>query len=148
MSCVALTAKGTPCRFKTAPDAAFCPNHDPKNQAALSIQNRANARRKRPSPSSRLLDTSLALTDRLSIAAIMDVALRLQLAGRIPDDRARTILRYCQAAAHNFDRVPLTMDGTEHHDWRAYFQRVEGLLSTIDPLLDEANEHDATTDGA
>ena len=146
MSCIALTAKGSPCRFKTAPDAPYCPNHDPRNQAALSLQNRANARRLRPGPSSRLLDTSFALTDRLSIAAVMDVVLRLQLSGRISDARARTILRYCQVAARNFDRIPANTGAREHHEWRPYFQRVEGLLGTIDPLLDEANERDATAE--
>ena len=29
MACVELNQHGDLCRYKTAPDAAYCPNHDP-----------------------------------------------------------------------------------------------------------------------
>lgn len=141
MACVALTAKGDPCRFKTSPDKPFCPNHDPKNALALSDQNTANARRLRPRPSKQLLDASLALTDRASIQAALDAAIRLQLSGRISDARARTLLRYLRAASLNFE--PTAPGGVRTHEWHNYFQRVEGLLATIDPLLEELTERDA-----
>ena len=143
MSCVALTAKGDPCRYKTPPDAVYCPNHDPKNAPALSHQNMVNARRLR-NPSRRLLDASLALTDRTAIQAALDAAIRLQLSGRISDNRARTLLRYLRAASLNFD--PALQGAPRSHEWHNYFQRVEGLLATIDPLLEELRESDAARD--
>ena len=66
MACVELNQRGDPCRYKTARDAVYCPNHDPKNAAALSERNTASAQRPRPRPSHRLLDASLALTTRAS----------------------------------------------------------------------------------
>ena len=141
MACVALTRRGNPCRYSTPPDAPFCPNHDPENVAALAAQNSANGRQPRPGASRRLLDASLALTDRASIHAALDAAIRLQLSGRISDARARTLLRYLRAAAFNFD--PAAQGIPSNHELRSYFQRVEGLLVTIDPLLDELNERDA-----
>ena len=141
MPCVALTRRGNPCRFRTPPDAPFCPNHDPENVAALAAQNSANGRQPRPGASRRLLDAALALTDRASIQAALDATIRLQLSGRISDARARTLLRYFRIASLNFEP---TLQGTpRNHDWRPYFQRVEGLLGTIDPLLDELAERDA-----
>ena len=115
--------------------------HDPKNAVALAEQNAINGRRLRPGPSRRLLDASLALTDRTAIQAALDAAIRLQLSGRISDARARTLLRYLRAAAFNFDSAAQGMP--PNHELRIYFQRVEGLLVTIDPLLDELNERDA-----
>ena len=144
MACVALTAKGDPCRYNTASDKPFCPNHDRENAAALVQRNTANGRKLRPGSSRRLLDASLALTDRTSIQAALDAAIRLQLSGRISDARARTLLRYLRAASLNFE--PTTPGTVRTHEWHNYFQRVEGLLATIDPLLDELNEHDALRD--
>ena len=141
MACVDLNQRGDPCRYKTAPDAVYCPNHDPKNTAALSERNAASARRPRPRPSHRLLDASLALTDRASIQAALDAAIRLQLSGRISDERARTLLRYLRAASLNFE--PASPGTPRSHEWHNYYQRVEGLLTTIDPLLDELSERDA-----
>ena len=141
MACVELNQRGDPCRYKTAPDAVYCPNHDPKNAVALAEQNAINGRRLRPGPSRRLLDASLALTDRTAIQAALDAAIRLQLSGRISDARARTLLRYLRAAAFNFD--PAAQGMPPNHELRSYFQRVEGLLVSIDPLLDELNERDA-----
>lgn len=140
MACVALTRRGDPCRYNTPPDAPYCRNHDPRNAATLSEQNTANARRPR-NTSRRLLDASLALTDRASIQAALDASIRLQLSGRISDERARTLLRYLRAASLNFDPTPQGNPRT--HEWHGYFQRVEGLLATIDPLLDELDERDA-----
>ena len=31
MACVELNQHGDPCRYKTAPDAVYCPNHDPNH---------------------------------------------------------------------------------------------------------------------
>ena len=78
MACVDLNQRGDPCRYKTAPDAVYCPNHDPKNTAALSERNTASARRPRPRPrpSHRLLDASLALTDRASVARMSGIRSR------------------------------------------------------------------------
>jgi len=141
MACVALTAKGDPCRFNTSHDKPFCPNHDRENSEALVERNTANGRKLRPGSSRRLLDASLALTDRASIQAALDAAIRLQLSGRISDARARTLLRYLRAASLNFE--PTAPGGIRTHEWHNYFQRVEGLLHTIDPLLEELTERDA-----
>ena len=141
MACVELNQRGDPCRYKTAPDAVYCPNHDPKNAVALAEQNAINGRRLRPGPSRRLLDASLALTDRTAIQAALDAAIRLQLSGRISDERARTLLRYLRAASLNFE--PTSPGTPRSHEWHNYSPRVEGLLTPIDPLLDELSEHDA-----
>lgn len=76
MACVDLNQRGDLCRYKTAPDAVYCPNHDPKNTASLSERNTASARRPRPRPSHRLLDASLALTDRASVARMSGIRSR------------------------------------------------------------------------
>ena len=75
MACVALTRQGTPCRYNTPSGAPYCRNHAPENARALAAQNTANGRR--PRSSQRLLDASLALTDRASIQAALDAAIRL-----------------------------------------------------------------------
>ncbi len=64
MPCVAITAKGDPCRFKTPPDAVYCPNHNPNNAKSLVKQNIANASKPRRPESRNLLNASFALTDR------------------------------------------------------------------------------------
>jgi hypothetical protein len=140
MACVALTRRGDPCRFNAPSEKPFCFNHDPTAAAARSRRNSANGRK--PRSSRRLLDASLALTDRASIQAALDAAIRLQLSGRISDTRARTILRYLRAASLNFEPTPTGIP--RNHEWLFYFQRVEGLLATIDPLLEELAERDAT----
>ncbi len=82
MPCVALTAKGDPCRYNTPPDAVYCRNHDPKNASAIANQNAINAGKLRRPESRNLLNASFALTDRTAIQAALDTALRLQLCGR------------------------------------------------------------------
>ena len=145
MSCVALTRRGDHCNYRTRPDAAYCDNHDPANAENLAKTNSAKARRPRPSrttPSLNLIESAFSLTDRRSIQAVLDTVIRLQLCGRIPDETAKIILRACAIATRNFDATRDTLSGPlpQQHEWRPYFERVQGLLHSVDPLLDEAQE--------
>jgi hypothetical protein len=99
----------------------------------------------RRKPSAHLIDTVLSFTDRASIQAVLDTLVRLVISGRISNERARIILRACSVAAHNFDPALDTLTGPvpQQHEWFAYFDKVESLLTTVDPLLHEAAEHDA-----
>ena len=145
MSCVALNRRGDPCRYRTPPDAVYCPSHDPANTQNFVKTNSANARRPRPSrttPSHALIESAFSLSDRRSIQAVLDTVIRLQLSARIPDETARIILRACSIATRNFDTTRDTLSGPlpQQHDWRPYFERVQGLLHSVDPLIDEANQ--------
>ncbi len=92
-----------------------------------------------------LVEEALSFTDRSSIQAVLDTVARLELAGRISHQRATIVLRACSIATRNFDRTLDTLNGPrpQQHDWYHYFDKVQSLLATIDPLLDEATEHDA-----
>ena len=141
-ACTALTRHGLPCRFIPPRGAALCINHDPgadtRRASARAARASVTARR---TPSDRLIHTVLSLTDRSSIQAVLDTLIRLELAGRISNDRANIILRACSIAARNFDRAPDTLSGPhpQQHDWFSYFDKVQSLLATVDPLIDEAN---------
>jgi hypothetical protein len=144
--CLASTRKGKPCRFPARRNASYCINHEPNANTTAAATHAATAlsvaRRK---PSAHLIDTVLSFTDRASIQAVLDTLVRLVISGRISNERARIILRACSVAAHNFDPALDTLTGPvpQQHEWFAYFDKVESLLTTVDPLLQEAAEHDA-----
>ncbi len=144
-ACSALTRQGRPCHFPARRGTHYCINHehDADTTGAATRASRAAAIARR-TPSEQLLDTVLSLTDRASIQAVLDTLIRLELAGRISHDRATIILRACSVAARNFDRSADTLVGpaAQQHDWFPYFQKVQSLLATIDPLLDEALQND------
>ncbi len=144
-TCTALTRDGLPCRFPPPTGAERCINHDgtTRGRDAASRAGLASALARRR-PSQHLLYTVLSLTDRPSIQAILDSLIRLQFAGAMPVDRARIILGACAVAARNFDRAADTVAGPnpQKHDWFPYFDKVESLLATVDPLLDESDQED------
>jgi hypothetical protein len=141
--CSARTRRGNPCRFRVANGTEFCLNHA---ENADTSANGTRAISARHGPSKHLLETVLSLTDRPSIQAVLDTLIRLEFAGRISHDRASIIVRACAVAARNFDRTIETLDGPKppEHDWFPYFQKVQSLLETVDPLLDEANATEAS----
>lgn len=149
-ACNAVTRSGIPCRFPARRGAAFCLNHDPLADLTAAATRAAHisalARRR---PSEQLLDATLSLTDRASIQAVLDALIRLQFAGRISHERAHIILRACAIAVRNFDRPADTLSGPtpQQHDWALYFDKVQALLATVDPLLEEAGHVDALAPG-
>ena len=145
MSCLAFTRNGRACGFRVAPNASYCINHEPSaNPSAAASHAAAALAVARRKPSAHLLDTVLSFTDRASIQAVLDTLVRLVISGRISNERARIVLRACSVAAHNFDAALDTLTGPvpQKHEWFAYFDKVESLLITVDPLLKEAAAHD------
>ena len=141
-ACTALTRRGLPCRFRPPRGATICVNHDPdadQRQAGLRAGHASAVARR--TPSEHLIHTVLSLTDRASIQAVLDTLIRLEFAGRISHDRATIILRACSIASRNYDRAPDTLSGPhpQQHDWFSYFDKVQSLLATVDPHIDEAN---------
>lgn len=142
MTCLATTRKGNPCRFRTSPDASFCLNHqdgaDTKAAASRAAQVQARARRE---PSITLLETAIGLYDRPSIQAALDSVLRLTLSGAITPERAHVAIRACSAAARNFDtNNNLGGRKTADHEPIGYYTKVRAVLSSIDPLIEKAND--------
>lgn len=144
MTCLATTRKGKPCRFRTSPDASFCLNHhagaDTTAAASRAAQVQVRARRE---PSINLLETAIGLYDRPSIQAALDSILRLTLSGAITPERARVAIHACSAAARNFDTNDnLAGRKTADHEPINYYGKVRAVLSSIDPLLQRANDFD------
>ncbi len=141
-TCTANSHSGLPCRFRVRPGVAVCFNHDPaqrlaRRSAAVNAGRASGAARR--APAALLAETVLALTDRVSIQAVIDAVVRLELAGRIPPARSRNILRALSIAVRNFDRSDLLGDSASSHRHHAYFDKVRALLDTIDPLIEEAH---------
>lgn len=144
MTCLATTRKGNPCRFRTASQASYCLNHreGSDTSAAGSHAGRASGQSRRE-PSINLLETAIGLYDRPSIQAALDSVLRLTLSGAITPERARVAIHACSAAARNFDTNDnLGGRKTADHDPTAYYTKVRAVLSSIDPLLQQANAAD------
>lgn len=151
MACRGLTKKGKPCGFKVRWAQDLCINHDPTmnpklaSERAAEISRRVRAGRIAPRE---LLGAAMSLTDRTSIQATMDVALRLYLGGHLKREKYRDIIHGCSAAARNFDQSGDTLEGPkpQEHKWDNYFIKVGSLLDTVAPLLveDEEPNPDAT----
>lgn len=94
-----------------------------------------------------VLTAAMSLTDRTSIQATLDAAIRLYLSGRLGKEQYRELLRGCSLAIRNFDRAGDTLAGPkpQAHQWEDYFDKVKSLLLTVDPLL-EAPEGDSFDD--
>ncbi len=144
-ACAATTRKGRPCRFPARRDTSYCINHEPGANPSDAARRAAGAAILARHPSSNyLIDTVLSFTDRASIQAVLDALVRLVISGRISNSRARIILRACSVATRNFDPALDTLTGPrpQQHEWFDYFDKVESLLTTVDPLLKEAAEHE------
>lgn len=85
-----------------------------------------------------VLTAAMSLTDRTSIQATLDAAIRLYLSGRLGKEQYRELLRGCSLAIRNFDKAGDTLAGPKPqlHEWDNYFDKVKSLLLTVDPLLD------------
>ena len=144
-TCTGTTRSGQPCRMTPRRGVPYCINHEPGANTSAIASRAGSARR---GPSAHLMEAVLSLTDRASIQAVLDAVVRLTLSGRISEDRARIVLRACTIATHNFDPTGDTLAGptAQQHDWFPYFNRVQALLATIDPLIDEAAQAEEDTE--
>jgi hypothetical protein len=142
--CHGTTRKGRPCRFRIPTGAAYCINHEPGANTHMAAK-RASAASHPRAPAEELMRAVISFADRASIQSALDTLVRLKLAGRISDSTARIVLRACHIAAHNFDspRDTLTGPAPQAHESFAYYDRVNALLHTVDPLLDEAEDREA-----
>ncbi len=142
--CTATTGAGLPCRFPPRRQTGLCINHDPAyrqaqvanrttgaaHSTALRIA-RAHARR---SPLGAI--DPWALVDRASVQAMLDGVIRLELAGALPKERARNLLRALSLAARNFDTPPLARDSsrTARHNLGRY----RAVRNALGPQLEAA----------
>lgn len=114
--CSAKTNAGHPCRFAARKDTGLCINHDPsyKDQQLRNV--REGARRslesRRPLP---VPLPGLHLTSRGSIQALLDLVVRLELTGQLPEARARHLLRALSIATRNLDRGQMAHIHREHY---------------------------------
>jgi hypothetical protein len=85
-----------------------------------------------------VLTAAMSFTDRVSIQATLDGAIRMYLSGRLGKEQYRELLRGCALAIRNFDKAGDTPAGPkpQSHEWDEYFDKVRSLLQTADPLLD------------
>jgi hypothetical protein len=153
-ACDALTAAGAPCRFPPRLGATRCINHDPvyrqrqEQNRRAGVRNAATARAHR----ARLrVDTALysidewALADRASIQALLDAVIRLELAGRLPNARARNLIRALGLAIRNFDTPPKERHKPQaaRHNLTRYYHTRRSLDNHLDELCAEAETRDA-----
>jgi hypothetical protein len=126
-------------------DANYCVNHRPDADLTASASRAGQASgRARRQPTQHLMHAVFSLTDRASIQALIDTVVRLLLAGRLSRARAHVVLRACNIAIANFDRTADTLTGPkpQQHEWGPYFTKVQSILATIDPLLDQPTTPD------
>jgi hypothetical protein len=146
--CEGITRRGMPCRFPARKGTNFGINHEPgahtREAASRAGTAAAEAREDQRQETAELLRAVISFNDRASIQAVLDTVTRLSLAGRIPRSTAHIVLRACSIATHNFDAPRDTLTGIEpqQHERFSYFDRVNGLLHTIDPLLEEAADRE------
>jgi hypothetical protein len=152
--CTSLAASGAPCRFPARRDTTLCINHDPANRAAQTQQrqratsaatrNRKLRAKQRSSSALYNLD-AWALADRSSIQALLDAVIRMELAGRLPNVRARNLLRALAIAVRNFDTPPIdTAKGrTSRHNLSRYHHTRHSRDTQLEALLAEAEARDA-----
>lgn len=139
-TCEGTTRSGESCGFPPRHGEDFCINHTDgvNRQEAARNAGRASAlARIKSSPSLNLLSTVISLTDRASIQAASDVAIRLYIGERIERDKFDSLIRACSVAMRNFDKPGDTLAGPkpQTHEWNGYFLKVKALLKTVDPLL-------------
>lgn len=143
MRCRGLRKDGRPCGFKVGRGQDLCLNHDPSLNPSLAAAHAAAAavvarRARSEREPMEVLTAAMSFTDRTSIQATLDGAVRLYLSGRLGKEQYRELLRGCALAIRNFDRAGDTLAGPrpQAHEWDDYFDKVKSLLLTADPLLD------------
>jgi hypothetical protein len=151
--CAATTRDGRPCRFPTRPGHPLCINHDPAfrdkqraNRAAgVSAATDARRRRARLRANTALYDLDQwALVDRASIQAVLDAVIRLELAGRLPNNRARNLIRALGIAVRNFDE-PGGGPGKPRvfrHNLNRYRYARQTIDANLEALCSEADRRD------
>jgi hypothetical protein len=154
VTCSATTAAGLPCRFPPRLHTTLCINHDPayreqqarNRQAGIHSATEARVRRASLRTTTALYSLDeWALADRASIQAILDAVIRLELAGRLPNNRARNLIRAISIAVRNFDTPSLDAGHgrTARHDLARYNHTRRTLDRHLDTLLQEAEARDA-----
>jgi hypothetical protein len=106
--CTGLTAAGNPCRFVARHGRPFCINHDPdyhEQQRDNVLRGARISRAARKAAVPLRLD-AIDLSTRAGVQAALDAVIRLELLGRIPERRARNLIRALSVAVRNFDVVP------------------------------------------
>lgn len=146
-SCSATTNDGRPCRFAARKATGLCINHDPayRHQQAVNSAKGVEASRRARRRVYGLAFHQLDLTDRAGAQAALDAVIRLELAGQIPNHRARNLIRALSIAAHNFDPPP-TRDRYRgmhaEHDRDRYDWFRANLDRNLESLIREANAQD------
>ncbi|MCK9518504.1 MAG: hypothetical protein M0R74_05690, partial [Dehalococcoidia bacterium] len=85
------------------------------------------------------------LTDRASVQSLVDTVIRLELTGRLPDARARRLIRLLSIAIRNFDPprfVPREGRLAFHERYR-YENLRRHLESRLDEIFSLADANDA-----
>jgi len=154
LTCSATTLAGRPCGFSARHQTGLCVNHDPayreqqarnrRDGVSSSTQARQQRAHLRKNTALYNLDR-WALVDRPSIQAILDAVIRLELAGRLPNNRARNLIRAISIAVRNFDTPPHEAQHgrTSRHDLARYNHTRRTLDRHLDTLLQEAEARDA-----
>ena len=153
--CTAITAAGRPCRFPPRTHSTLCINHDPAyrdqqtRNRQTGVQHAARSRHNRAAirQTTALYDLDeWALSDRASIQAVLDAVIRLELAGRIPNSRARNLIRAraLALAIRNFDTPPASdqLGRVSRHNLSRYHQARRSLDNNLEALLAEAQHND------
>ena len=152
--CAATTTAGRPCRFPPRLNSTLCINHDPayhdqqtrNRQTGVrhAARNRHNHATIRETTALYELD-AWALSDRASIQAVLDAVIRLELAGRIPNSRARNLIRALALAIRNFDTPPASdqLGRVSRHNLSRYHHARRSLDNNLEALLTEAQRNDA-----
>jgi hypothetical protein len=137
-NCLGTTRRGKPCGFPPPKEQDYCINHAPGANPAELGRRGGSAPSKRATDPMEVLTTVMSFTDRTSIQATLDGAVRLYLSGRLGREQYRELLRGCSLAMRNFDKTGDTLAGPrpQEHDWDDYFDKVKSLLLTIEPLLE------------
>ena len=155
----ALTASGILCRFSARRGANLCINHDPayrseqvqQRQRATDAAAHSRKLRAEQRASSAIYNLDeWVLADRSSIQALLDAVIRLELAGRLPNARARNLLRALSIAVRNFDLPPgdTTHGRTSRHNLTRYHHTRQTLDGHLEALCAEADSRDAARTAA
>ena len=112
--CNAFTASDTRCRMATLKDSSFCMNHNPdyaeKQQDNVRTASQAAIRARRMAPIK--FPPQATFRTRAGLQLLLDATYRLLLAGELPEERARLLLRSLGLAVRNFERP-----ANAEHDW-------------------------------
>lgn len=147
--CAAQTRLGNPCMASKRKGRPYCISHDPefRRQHLINCQQGGiNARRRREGIAA-LLDVDVVdLRTRRDIQALIDAVLRLELSGRVPATRTRTIARLISLAVRNFDGIPRAnrLDGEVAMHDPGYYDTRNALDLEIEDIASALERGEAT----